>query len=242
MKLIVGNWKMNGLAADSCERAEKLAAAVKPANSINFHMILCPPMPMLGIVEGLLKGSALFLGGQDCHSQQSGAFTGDTSAQMLKDIGCSYVIVGHSERRQLHGETSETVLAKAKAAHQAGLTAIICIGETDDERTAGKAEEIVSDQLRKSVPETAAYDNTVIAYEPVWAIGTGKTASNDDIGRMHGFIRKRAGKLRLLYGGSVKSSNAKEILHIPDVDGVLVGGASLKADEFLAIAEASAER
>src|SRR5262249_47260010 len=155
----------------------------------------------------------------------SGAFTGDVSAPMLKDLGCTYVIVGHSERRQYHKETSIQVAAKAKAAHAAGLKAIICVGETDAERTAGKANAVVTEQLKESVPAGATPDNTVIAYEPVWAIGTGKVASADDIKSMHVLIRtKTDAKMRLLYGGSVKASNAKEILHTPNVDGVLVGG------------------
>jgi triosephosphate isomerase len=159
---------------------------------------------------------------------------------MLKDLGCTYVIVGHSERRQHHKETSAQVAAKAAAVHAAGLTAIICVGELDGERTAGKANEIIAAQLAASIPATATDKNTVIAYEPVWAIGTGKTASSEDIKQMHALIRgKTGGKFPILYGGSVKASNAAEILHLPGVDGVLVGGASLKAEEFLAIAEAS---
>jgi triosephosphate isomerase (TIM) len=239
-KLIAGNWKMNGLLADSRERAEKLTAAVKGGDSSSFDMVLCPPATLIAMVAATLKDSPIRCGGQDCHAEASGAYTGDISAQMLKDLGCAYVIVGHSERRQYHKETSEQVLAKAKAAHAAGLVAIICIGETDAERSAGKADEIVSSQLAASVPATASPENTVIAYEPVWAIGTGKVASADDIRHMHALIRdKSAVKARLLYGGSVKAGNAKEILHLPNVDGVLVGGASLKVEEFLAIAQAA---
>lgn len=239
-KLIVGNWKMNGLQADSRERVEKLAQAVKNTQSGVFDMVLCPPATLITTVGWLLKASAIKWGGQDCHAQASGAYTGDISAAMLKDLGCTHVILGHSERRQNHKETSEEVLAKAKAVHAAGLIAIICIGETDAERTAGKANDIVSTQLAASVPDTATPENTVIAYEPVWAIGTGKVASNDDILNMHALIRAKSKvKSRILYGGSVKGSNAKEILHLANVDGVLVGGASLKADEFLQIAEAS---
>lgn len=236
-KLIVGNWKMNGLRADSKERVEKLKAAEA---SDAYDLVLCPPATLVAQVAGFTVGTAIAVGGQDCHAEASGAFTGNISAPMLKDIGCSYVIVGHSERRQLHGETDDTVLAKAKAAHAAGLTAIICIGETDEERTAGQANSVVRSQLAASVPQGATAENTVIAYEPVWAIGTGKVASVDDIKAMHAVIREEAKfKARILYGGSVKGANAKEILHIPNVDGVLVGGASLKADEFLAIASAS---
>ncbi|MEZ0225848.1 MAG: triose-phosphate isomerase [Alphaproteobacteria bacterium] len=239
-KLIVGNWKMNGLQADSRERVEKLAQAVKNTQSGVFDMVLCPPATLITTAGWLLKASAIKWGGQDCHAQASGAYTGDISAAMLKDLGCTHVILGHSERRQYHKETSEEVLAKAKAAHAAGLVAIICIGETDAERTAGKANDIVSAQLAASVPDTATVENTVIAYEPVWAIGTGKVASNDDILNMHALIRAKSKvKSLILYGGSVKGSNAKEILHLANVDGVLVGGASLKADEFMQIAEAS---
>jgi triosephosphate isomerase len=235
-KLIVGNWKMNGLAKDSQERVQKLATFMNNGKST---MILCPPATMIGTVAAALGGSTLQWGGQDCHAQQCGAFTGDISSEMLRDLGCTYVIVGHSERRQQHKETSATVAAKAKSAHQAGLIPIICVGELESERMAGQAEKIVSEQLKQSIPDTATGENTVLAYEPVWAIGTGKTASSDDIRQMHALIRAKTGKFPILYGGSVKGSNAGEILHIPNVDGVLVGGASLKAEEFIAIAEAS---
>jgi triosephosphate isomerase len=237
MKLIVGNWKMNGMVADSRERAGKLAALVKDRKT--FQMVLCPPAALIGVVAAELKGSMIHWGGQDCHAEASGAFTGDISAPMLKDLGCTHVIVGHSERRQYHKETSENVAAKAKAAHTAGLVAIICVGELDSERTAGKADSIVSAQLKASIPANATAQNTVVAYEPIWAIGTGKTASAEDIRQMHALIRGKVGDLKILYGGSVKADNAKEILHIANVDGVLVGGASLKADDFMAIATAS---
>lgn len=190
-----------------------------------------------GVVEWL-KSSPLSVGGQDCHAEKSGAFTGNVSAAMLKDQGCTHVIVGHSERRALHGETSEMVAAKARAVHAEGMTAIICVGETDAERTAGKAESVVTDQLKKSIPGEATPGNTVVAYEPVWAIGTGKTASPDDIRQMHALIRGQVGEISILYGGSVKGTNAKEIMSTPNVDGVLVGGASLKAGEFIDIAKA----
>jgi len=240
MKLIAGNWKMNGLAADGKERAEKLAEAVKAAKNPAFEMVLCPPATLLQLITWFSRDSGLKYGGQDCHAEASGAFTGDISAPMLKDLGCSYVLVGHSERRQFHKETDAQVQAKAKAAHAAGLTAIICVGETDAERTGGQAEAVVATQLKGSIPETATPENTVIAYEPVWAIGTGKVASPEDVKNMHAFIRVKVGVgFRLLYGGSVKASNAKEILHTPNVDGVLVGGASLKVEEFLAIAQAA---
>ena len=241
MKFIVGNWKMNGLTADSRDRALKLATSIKGNKTSPFRMIVCPPVTMLPLVAEALKESSIGLGAQNCHDQPSGAFTGEISAEMLKDMGCAYVIVGHSERRQHNKETSTNVAAKAGAAHKAGLVAIICVGELDSERSTGRANEVVAGQLKDSIPLTATLKNTVIAYEPVWAIGTGKTASNDDIRQMHALIREKAGKLPILYGGSVKASNAGEILHIPNVDGVLVGGASLNAEEFIKIAEASAE-
>lgn len=238
-KLIVGNWKMNGLVADGIARAEALAQGAKAGK--HFDMVICPPATLIGAVAAALQGSAVKWGGQDCHAKPSGAYTGDIAAAMLKDLGCGYVILGHSERRQHHRETSAEVRAKAEAAHAAGLTAIICVGETDAEREAGKAGAVVAAQLADSIPDGAMPDNTVIAYEPVWAIGTGKTASSDDIKQMHALIRDKAKvRAKILYGGSVKGSNAAEILHLPNVDGVLVGGASLKADEFMEIANASA--
>ena len=238
-KLIVGNWKMNGLKDDSLERVGKLLLASQGRDELSYDMVLCPPATVLSSVAERLEGSRIAWGGQDCHAEESGAFTGNIAAPMLKDLGCGYVIVGHSERRQYQKETNAEIQAKAKAAHKAGLVAIVCIGETDDERSAGKAEAVVGEQLENSVPETATPENTVIAYEPVWAIGTGKVASNDDIKSMHAFIRANASvKARILYGGSVKGANAQEILHTPNVDGVLVGGASLKAEEFIQIAEA----
>jgi triosephosphate isomerase len=246
-KLIAGNWKMNGLSADSRERAAKLAALAPAGGASAFEMVLCPPAAMIFAVAEALRGSGVKWGGQDCHTEASGAFTGDTAAGMLKDLGCSFVIVGHSERRQFHKETNGEVAAKAKAAHGAGLVAIICVGETDAERANGKADDIVREQLRVSIPDTATAANTVIAYEPVWAIGTGKSATGDDIRHMHELIRQRlpekfksdSDEVRILYGGSVKQGNAAEILRLPNVDGVLVGGASLNADEFWAIAQAS---
>jgi triosephosphate isomerase len=247
-KLIVGNWKMNGLLEDSSARTKELVEAAKHQKSASFEMVLCPPSPLIAMVSEIVGGSDIKCGGQDCHAEVSGAYTGDISAQMLKDLGCDYVILGHSERRQHHHETSAQVQAKAAAAHAAGLTAIICIGETDEQRTAGAADDIVTEQLRASTPESATAENTVLAYEPIWAIGTGKTASVDDIKHMHALIRakisekvKNGAWLKLLYGGSVKQGNAGEILHIANVDGVLVGGASLKPAEFWSIAQASAE-
>jgi triosephosphate isomerase len=244
-KLVVGNWKMNGLTADGRDRTAQVAARLAGEPSA-ATVVLCPPFTLLHGTGAAIKGTSLHLGGQDCHAQPSGAFTGSISAPMLKDAGCSYVILGHSERRQLLGETSDSVRAKAKAAHEAGLIAIICVGETDAERTAGQAMEIVRRQIQESLPETATAQNTAIAYEPVWAIGTGKTAQTSDILVMHKTIRAGLGKImqdaavtHILYGGSVKADNAGEILHTQEVDGVLVGGASLKADEFLSIIAAA---
>jgi triosephosphate isomerase len=186
------------------------------------------------------------LGGQDCHPQTKGAHTGDVAAEMLKDLGCSHVIVGHSERRTDHGEIDLVVSEKAKAAHRAGLVAIICIGETEAERDAGETLNVCSRQIAGSVPDDATAENTVIAYEPVWAIGTGRTPTNEDVAEVHGHIRAElsrkvanADDVRILYGGSVKGSNAGELMSIPNVDGALVGGASLKADDFWTIGQDS---
>jgi len=247
VKLIAGNWKMNGLLQDSRERVSQLAELVSKLDKKTFEMVVCPPAVLIPEVLKLAADSGIKVGGQDCHEQKSGAFTGNISAEMLKNIGCEYVILGHSERRQYQKESDELVAAKAKAAHAAGLKAIICVGELEAERDSGKQNEVVCAQLAKAIPDTATAENTVIAYEPVWAIGTGKTASNDDIKDMHAVIRKQvasqmkdADNVALLYGGSVKGSNAPEILHILNVDGVLVGGASLKAEDFADIAKASA--
>ncbi|HEY0265479.1 MAG TPA: triose-phosphate isomerase, partial [Rhizomicrobium sp.] len=222
--------------------ALKQALAQTPAAC---DVLVCPPATLIAqaallLEEGQVK-DAFALGGQDCHARPSGAFTGDVSAEMLKDAGASYVIVGHSERRQLHGESDAQVAAKAAAAWRAGLTAIICLGETEAQRDAGAHNDICGDQIDGSVPEGATPQNTVIAYEPVWAIGTGKTPTSDEIAAMHGHIRsclvrrlgEGAGRMRILYGGSVKPDNAREILNLPDVGGALVGGASLKSADFL---------
>ena len=199
--------------------------------------MICPPATLLSAISEQLLGSGVAAGGQDCHAAQTGAHTGDVSAQMVRDAGGTYVSVGHSERRADHGESDAAVKAKAVAALEAGLTPIICVGETKEERQAGRAEEIVGGQLGGSLPDG---DQTiVVAYEPVWAIGTGLTPSNDDIAAMHAFIRGKVGAdTRILYGGSVKPGNAQEILAIDHVNGALVGGASLKADDFFAIAQA----
>ncbi|MEJ0025901.1 MAG: triose-phosphate isomerase [Rhizomicrobium sp.] len=235
-QLIAGNWKMNGLAAALGE-IEALARALQ-VGPPSCDVLICPPATLVARAAAL--GTAIAIGGQDCRAEPSGAFTGDISAEMLKDAGASAVIVGHSERRQYHGETDAAVAAKAKAAWRAGLLAVICIGETEAERDAGRAHDVCKTQLAGSVPDGATPRNTAIAYEPVWAIGTGKTPTTPDIAQMHAHIRACLGQpLRILYGGSVKPSNAREILALSDVGGALVGGASLKAADFLTIVAAS---
>ena len=237
--LVAGNWKMNGLAEDGCA----LAGAIAAARPCSAELLLCPPATLIAPVAAILAGSGVALGGQDCHTAEAGAHTGDVSARMLADAGCSYVIVGHSERRTDHGEDDALVRMKAEAAHRAGLAAVVCVGETLAERDAGRAEAVVAEQMRSSLPEGADGSNTVVAYEPVWAIGTGRTPSVGDISAVHGAIRAQlgagGGTMRLLYGGSVKPNNAAELLALPDVDGALVGGASLVAEDFLAIAAAA---
>ncbi len=246
-QLIAGNWKMNGLAASLGEIdavARAVSAAPPPAD-----ILFCPPATLVARAAVAAAGH-IAIGGQDCHAEASGAFTGDVSAEMLRDAGASAVIVGHSERRQYHGETDAQVAAKAKAAWRAGLLAIVCVGETEAEREAGKALAIVTGQLRASVPVGASAATTAVAYEPVWAIGTGKTPSNAQIAEMHGHIRTtltghlggEGSGLRILYGGSVKPGNAREILALPEVGGALIGGASLKAVDFQAIFAAAAIR
>ncbi|MEY4706311.1 MAG: hypothetical protein RJB58_34 [Pseudomonadota bacterium] len=241
--LVAGNWKMNGLAAGLAELSslkEALAASPPPCD-----VLVCPPATLIAQAAALVQG-AFALGGQDCHTRSCGPHTGDISAEMLRDAGGSFVIVGHSERRQNHGERDGDVAAKAQAAWRAGLTAIICIGESEAQRFAGDANQICAQQLDGSVPGSATPANTVIAYEPVWAIGTGKTPTVAQIAAMHGHIRttlaRRLGEagrgMRILYGGSVKPDNAGEILNLPEVGGALVGGASLQARDFLSIIEA----
>lgn len=241
-KLAAGNWKMNGTQASLSEVAALLAAHPAPG----CDMLLCPPATLVSAMAGVAKGTALKVGGQDCHAKASGAHTGDISAAMLVDAGASHVILGHSERRTDHGETDAHVLAKAEAAIAAGLVAVVCIGETEAERDAGRTLDVVGTQLHGSVPASATAATLVIAYEPVWAIGTGRTPTIAEIAEVHAFIRARltarigeqAAGVRLLYGGSVKPSNAAEIFAVPHVDGALVGGASLKAADFGAIVAA----
>jgi len=243
-KLIAGNWKMNGTAADLGE-ARDIADGARDAGS-DVTVMLCPPATLIDRMAGMAAGTPLLIGGQDCHASQTGAHTGDISAQMLADAGASAVILGHSERRADHGESDGAVRAKAEAAVRAGLTAIICVGETEAQRDAGEALALVEAQLDGSVPQLDP-SRLVVAYEPVWAIGTGKTPTADDIAAMHHHIRDwltgrlSAGgsEIAILYGGSMKPGNAAEILAIADVDGGLIGGASLKAIDFLAIVAAA---
>lgn len=237
-KLAAGNWKMNGSLAALSE-IETLANAAP----VGVDLLICPPATLIAPAAQAAKGSALAIGGQDCHANAAGAHTGDLSAGMLKEAGAAYVILGHSERRADHGETDAQIRAKTEAAVAAGLTPIVCAGETLAERKAGSAVQVVTAQIAGSLPDTAGPD-TVIAYEPVWAIGTGEVATPADIEEMHSALRSAltdrfgadtANAMRLLYGGSVKPSNAAEIFAIPNVDGALVGGASLKASDFSAI-------
>lgn len=237
--LVAGNWKMNGLEA-SLGEIDKLAAGLGTAAC---DVMICPPATLIARLAVRTRGRAVAVGGQDCHAKVSGAHTGDIAAEMLKDAGATAVIVGHSERRADHAETDAMVRAKAEAAHRAGLMAIVCVGETEAERKAGKTLDVVGRQLLGSLPDGATARNTVVAYEPVWAIGTGLTPTAADVAEVHAALRaalaKRFGAdgstMRLLYGGSVKPSNAKELMGTANVNGALVGGASLKADDFLGI-------
>ncbi len=234
---------MNGTTASLAEVSALLAACPTPACDV----ILCPPATLVAAMAAMLKDSNMRVGGQDIHTNTSGAHTGDISGDMLRDAGAHFAIVGHSERRTDHSETDAVVHAKTAAAWAAGLGAIVCVGETQAEREAGRADEVVAKQLRESLPDGATAENTIVAYEPVWAIGTGLTASNDDIAAMHSMIRKQlqaqfsgeADAMRILYGGSVKPANAAEIFGIENVDGGLVGGASLKAADFAPIIDAA---
>lgn len=242
-KLAAGNWKMNGTAAALTELVE----LAKHLGQDDPETVICPPAPLLYAACEQMRDSAVSIGAQDCHSEQAGAFTGDISAAMIADTGARYAIVGHSERRDAHGETDLTVAGKSRAAWGAGLTAIICLGESGAARGTGKTLDVIQDQLAGSVPEEATGANTVIAYEPIWAIGTGKIPSFAQIVEAHDFIRARlverfgqneGNAIRLLYGGSVKPDNAAEIFAAQNVDGALVGGASLKAADFIPIIKA----
>lgn len=242
--LIAGNWKMNGLKASMTELASIWQAAGDFKDKAD--LLVCPPATLLFTSVLLVAGSKVAIGAQDCHPEPSGAHTGDISAEMIADTGAAAVIVGHSERRADHGETDAVVRAKAEAAWRAKLTAIVCVGETQIERDAGQTLEVVGRQLAGSVPDGATAASLVVAYEPVWAIGTGRTPTVKDVEEVHAFIRSKlterfsreGAAVRVLYGGSVKPSNAAELLAVANVDGALVGGASLKAADFLAIAAA----
>lgn len=244
--LVAGNWKMNGLEAQLAEAVSVRDALAAGAADPGTDVMICPPVTLLAALAKAAAGSKLQVGAQDCHWEVSGAFTGDISAEMLKDAGATAVIVGHSERRGGHGELDCIVRRKAEAAHRAGLTAIVCVGETLGERRAGLALEVVCRQLAGSLPAGAKVLNTTIAYEPVWAIGTGVTPTSAEVAEVHGAIRRalvdrfggEGAGMRILYGGSVKPANAAEIFTIRDVNGALVGGASLKAADFLAIVAA----
>jgi len=241
--LVAGNWKMNGLKASAAE----LAGMTQGAGALAaVDLMVCPPATLIAAFAAAAAGSRLGIGAQDCHAEPSGAFTGDLSAEMLRDAGARAVLVGHSERRSYHHESDAQVRAKAQAAWRAGLVAVVCVGETRDQRTGGETLPVVGAQLDGSIPDGATAAMLVVAYEPVWAIGTGLTPTPADVAEVHTFIRERltarfgavADGVRLLYGGSVKPSNAAELMAVANVDGALVGGASLKAEDFLGIARA----
>jgi triosephosphate isomerase len=236
-RLVAGNWKMNRLRSGAITLARELASCARRPHRCD--LLVCPPFTIIDTVHDELSNSGIAVGGQDCHAAASGAYTGCVSAEMLADIGCTYVIVGHSERRHTCGETDADIRAKAQAAWRAGMVAIVCVGETRAEREAGKAVEIVTAQIAGSVPDDATPETLIVAYEPVWAIGTGLVPTTADIIEIHAAIRSRIpGGTRILYGGSVNPKNAAEILALDEVDGALVGGASLKAEDFWAIAQA----
>ncbi|GJD84942.1 triose-phosphate isomerase [Methylobacterium haplocladii] len=244
--LVAGNWKMNGLRS-SIDTVEKVLEGLTPALTDKIDVLICPPATLIASCVAAVTGSAIAIGGQNLHARASGAFTGSISAEMLADLGARYVILGHSERRAYHHETDNGVHAKALGARRAGLCGIICVGETEDEREEGRTLDIVRAQLGLGVPKGATAADTVLAYEPVWAIGTGKTPSTADIAEVHASLRDMLGtmvgkteadKIRILYGGSVKAKNARELMAVENVDGALVGGASLVAEDFLGICAA----
>jgi triosephosphate isomerase len=244
--LVAGNWKMNGLRSSLKVLGDVLDGAT-PGLKARVDLLVCPPATLVRACAETALGSRVAIGGQDCHALPSGAYTGDISAEMLADLGASHCIVGHSERRQYHRERDQDVRAKAEAARRAGLCAIVCVGETREDRDAGRTLSVVRRQLRGSIPEAATALDVVVAYEPVWAIGTGLTPTADDVAEVHALVRDELrrivgraehDKVRILYGGSVKPANARELLSVSDVDGALVGGASLVAADFLAIAGA----
>jgi len=244
--LIAGNWKMNVMNSDGLALAKGLADKIKTVEDTLFEMLVCPPYTLISSVIDVSLNTNLSVGAQNCHTLKQGPHTGDISAAMLKDLGCSYVIVGHSDRRSMHGETDFDILCKANMAIDADLKTIICVGETEDERNTENTLKVVKNQILGSVPDNATAKNTVVAYEPVWAIGSGRTPTIEEVQKVHSAIRSllaqklgedTADGIRLLYGGSMNAKNAKEFLSLPDVDGGLVGGASLKVDEFWAIGQ-----
>jgi len=243
--LVAGNWKMNG-ARDQLDQLALMSRGIDDELAENVDVVVCPPATLLYVATTLSEDTPLLVGAQNCHSQPSGAHTGDISAEMIADCFAGFCIVGHSERRTDYDESDFHVAGKAAACWRAGITAIICIGETEEQYDAGEAEQVLARQLMTSVPDGATENDTIIAYEPVWAIGTGKTPSPDDIAAIHAFLRDKltdrfgghGERMNILYGGSVKPGNAAEILSVLNVDGALVGGASLKAEDFLAICEA----
>lgn len=246
-QLIAANWKMHG-ETHWAQKASQLAQILTSGTQKRADLLICPPAFLIPAMAEAAKDTPIMIGAQNCHDQTGGAYTGEMSAAMCGDAGASYVILGHSERREYNAESSAHVQAKARAAHQAGLVSIICIGEKLSQREEGKAEEVTASQLHASLPESATAINTVIAYEPIWAIGTGKVPSEPDIAAIHAHLRKelaeRLGEktakgIALLYGGSVKPANAAQILALPNVDGALVGGASLEMDSFIEIANAA---
>ncbi|WP_417674598.1 triose-phosphate isomerase [Roseibium sp.] len=245
--LVAGNWKMNGLTA-SVDELNKITAGLSTDLAGKVDTMICGPATLTYLLAKAASGTPVQIGGQDCHYAESGAHTGDISAEMLADTGASAVIVGHSERRTDHGETNATVNAKAEAAWRAGLTAIVCVGETEAERKAGDTLKVVEYQLAGSIPDGATPETCIVAYEPVWAIGTGLTPTPADVAEVHKAMREAltgrfgaaGASMRLLYGGSVKPGNAAELMAVANVDGALVGGASLKADDFLGICAAYA--
>ena len=244
--IIIGNWKMNGLKG-AIKEIKALDKAATKAGKLKADMMICPPATLIAPLAAAAKGTRIGIGSQDCHANESGAHTGDISAEMVKDAGGKAAIVGHSERRTDHGETDATVKAKAEAAWRGKLTAIICVGETEGERDGGKTLRVIGKQVKGSLPEGANGKNTIVAYEPVWAIGTGRTPTAAEVAEVHKFIRKKlverfgdeGAKMRILYGGSLKPANAQELLSIPNVNGGLVGGASLKAKDFFGIISAA---
>jgi len=246
--LVAGNWKMNGSNASNRALVEGIVAGVPSSSDV--QLLVCPPFPYISSVAGLIEGSPVLLGAQNVSAHASGAFTGETAGSMLQDVGCEFVIVGHSERRALMGETSKTVALKFKAALDIGLKPILCVGETLEQRESGQTKTVIDEQMNAVLDEVGidVFSDAVIAYEPVWAIGTGVTASPEQAQEVHRHIRRLleshnagvAERIKILYGGSVKGDNAAGLFSNPDIDGGLIGGASLKSDDFLAIAEAAA--